>query len=170
MVHILLFLSGAEEGATPVGRVNLRSVVAGPGGSFSRLLDDDGSPAPFAFTCEPPGSLNDDDAREVAGALQRGKQSGSLRAYEWRLAPERPGGEAPTRFLVSRLGQGGHHADRPPCPGARWERVGDGYRWLIELANLGELVSFQERHGRLVLGRDTGTGLPSLEIGDAGLE
>jgi hypothetical protein len=166
MVYILLLPAGAEEGAAPIGRVNLRSVVVAPGGGgFTRLLEADGNPAPFAFTCEPPGALNEDEAREVAGALQRGKLAGSLRAYEWRLAPERPGGgEAPTRFLVYRAGQGGHHADRPPCPGARWERIGDSHRWVVELTSLGELVSFQERYGRLTLGRDAGTGLPSLEI------
>src|SRR4051812_23303004 len=99
MVYVLLFRSDAEEGAAPVGRVNLRSVVAAPGGAFTRVLDEDGDAAPFSFNCEPPGSLNEDEAREVAGALQRGKLNGSLRAYAWRLAPERQGGgDAPTRF------------------------------------------------------------------------
>jgi len=31
-------------------------------------------------------------------------------------------------------------------------------------ASLTELVAFQERHGRLTLGRDNATGLPSLEL------
>lgn len=125
MVHVLLLPAGAGEGAAPVGRVLLRSVVAAPGGAgFTRLLDDDGSPTPFAFGCEPPGAVNEDEAREVAGALQRGKTSGGLRAYDWRLAPRRPGGGTATRFLVYRSGQGGHHADRPPCAGARWSASG----------------------------------------------
>ena len=171
MVYVLLLPVGAGEGAAPAGRVNLRSVVVAPSGAgFTRLLDDDGSPAPFAFSCEPPGVVNEDEAREVAGALQRGKLSGSLRSYDWRLAPERPGGAAATRFLVSRSGQGGHHADRSPCPGARWERVGDGYRWVVEFSGLDELVAFQERYGRLTLGRDGVTGLASLEILSAASE
>src|SRR5262245_59968045 len=141
MAHISLFHSGAEEGSAPYGRVNLRSIVAGAGGAFVRLLDSDGNPAPFSYSCDPPGSINEDDAREIASNLQRGKSSGTVRSCDWRLIPESAGGsEAPSRFLVQRPGQGGHHADRPPCPGARWERIGDSYRWVVELGSLTELV------------------------------
>src|SRR5438045_2950623 len=121
MTRVALFSRDAEATAGPVGRVNLRSIVAGPGDTFARQADPDGNPAPFSFACDPPGTISEDEAREIAGALQRGKAEGSLRGYDWRLIPERPGaGEAPTRFLVRRAGQGGHHADRPPCAEARW--------------------------------------------------
>ena len=41
---------------------------------------------------------------------------------------------------------------------------------MVEFSGLDELVAFQERYGRLTLGRDGVTGLASLEIISAASE
>jgi hypothetical protein len=166
MTRVHLFETGDNAPATPVGRVDLHSLLAAPGGGFVRATDEDGNATPFSYACEPRGLLNEDEAREVAAALQRGTLQGRLRSYDWRLAQERADGGEVVKFLVVRASQRGHHRDLPPCPEARWETVGAESCWVVELRALSELTRFQERYGRLTLGRAPASGLPTLEILD----